>query len=171
MINKYKLHSIVANGWVYIRIRKGMYGLPQAGLLANIKLRKQLATHRHFPTVYTPDLWKHESNAIVSTLTVDDFLIKYSNKADADHLLKMLKEQYAISEDWTSHLYYGVHLDWNYQERTCILFMPNYVEKALKSYQHKATTRAQYAPHPWLIPPKILALYDPLLERSNKICQ
>jgi hypothetical protein len=32
----YSLHNLVtANGWVYIEIFKGMYGLPQAGILAN----------------------------------------------------------------------------------------------------------------------------------------
>ena len=34
----YNLKDVVANGWVYIEIRKGLYGLPQAGLLVNIKL-------------------------------------------------------------------------------------------------------------------------------------
>ena len=32
---KYNLHSITENVWVYTKIQKGMYGLPQAGLLAN----------------------------------------------------------------------------------------------------------------------------------------
>jgi hypothetical protein len=35
IIEEYKLHEIVTdNGYVYCKIRKGMYGLPQAGLIA-----------------------------------------------------------------------------------------------------------------------------------------
>jgi hypothetical protein len=31
----YQLREKVLDGYVYIEIRKGMYGLPQAGILAN----------------------------------------------------------------------------------------------------------------------------------------
>jgi hypothetical protein len=35
IIQKYNLDALAVNGWVYIEIRKGMYGLKQAVLLAN----------------------------------------------------------------------------------------------------------------------------------------
>jgi hypothetical protein len=35
IIQKYNLSALAVDGWVYIEIRKGMYGLKQAGLLAN----------------------------------------------------------------------------------------------------------------------------------------
>jgi hypothetical protein len=35
IIHKYNLNALAVVGWVYIEIRKGMYGLKQAGLLAN----------------------------------------------------------------------------------------------------------------------------------------
>jgi hypothetical protein len=35
IIQKYNLNALALTGWVYIEIRKGMYGLKQAGLLAN----------------------------------------------------------------------------------------------------------------------------------------
>jgi hypothetical protein len=34
-IQKYNLNALAVDGWVYIKIRKGMYSLKQAGLLAN----------------------------------------------------------------------------------------------------------------------------------------
>lgn len=41
IVKKFNLHQFVDfNGWVNIKIMKGMYGLPQARLLAN-KLLKQ----------------------------------------------------------------------------------------------------------------------------------
>ena len=93
IMEQYNLKGIVPGGWVYIEIRKRMYRLPQAGLLANIKLRKHLATHRYFSTIYTSGLLKHESKAIAFTLTVYAFFVKYSNKSDTEHLLNALKEQ------------------------------------------------------------------------------
>jgi hypothetical protein len=35
IVQKYNLTSLAVDGWVYVEIRKGMYGLKQAGLLAN----------------------------------------------------------------------------------------------------------------------------------------
>ncbi len=35
IIEHYKLNEKVLDGYVYMEIRKGMYGLPQAGVLAN----------------------------------------------------------------------------------------------------------------------------------------
>jgi hypothetical protein len=38
-----------------------MYGLPQAGILANKLLKKWLARHGYFEQPHTPGLWKHVS--------------------------------------------------------------------------------------------------------------
>jgi hypothetical protein len=43
IIQKYNLNDLAVNGWVYIEIRKGMYGLKQAELLANQLLQTHLA--------------------------------------------------------------------------------------------------------------------------------
>ena len=42
---EYNLQNLVVDGWIYVEIRKGMYGLPQAGILANKLLKKRLAKH------------------------------------------------------------------------------------------------------------------------------
>ena len=39
IIQEYGLLSIVSDGWVYIKIAKRIYGLPQAGKLANDLLK------------------------------------------------------------------------------------------------------------------------------------
>ena len=36
---QYNLSGLVVDRWLYIEIRKSMYGLPQVGLLANIQLK------------------------------------------------------------------------------------------------------------------------------------
>jgi hypothetical protein len=42
-IDKYDLIELSQDGKVYIEIQKGMYGLPQAGILANELLQRNLA--------------------------------------------------------------------------------------------------------------------------------
>jgi hypothetical protein len=46
----------VPNGYVYMEIRKGMYGLPQAGIVTNKLLKKPLARHGYFKQLHTPVL-------------------------------------------------------------------------------------------------------------------
>jgi hypothetical protein len=43
IVNRYNLKELAVDGWVYIEIRKGVYGLKQAGLLSNQLLQKRLA--------------------------------------------------------------------------------------------------------------------------------
>jgi hypothetical protein len=61
IIDEYNLRPLVSNGYVYIEIRKGMYGLPQAGILANKLLTKRLALHGYAPTAHTHGLWRHKT--------------------------------------------------------------------------------------------------------------
>jgi hypothetical protein len=42
IIQRYNLNALAVDGWVYIEVRKGMYGLKQAGLLANQLLQTPL---------------------------------------------------------------------------------------------------------------------------------
>ncbi len=48
IIDHYRLTEKALNGYVYMEIRKGMYGLPQAGILANKLLKERLARHGYF---------------------------------------------------------------------------------------------------------------------------
>jgi hypothetical protein len=76
IIQKYNLNALAVDGWVYIEIRKGMYGLKQAGLLANQLLQTRLAPFGYYPARHTPGLWLHKTRPISFTLVVDDFTVK-----------------------------------------------------------------------------------------------
>jgi hypothetical protein len=52
IVDQYSLLNLVHNGFVYLEIRKGMYGLPQAGILANQLLVKRLAPFGYYPVPY-----------------------------------------------------------------------------------------------------------------------
>jgi hypothetical protein len=49
IIQKNNLNALAIDGWVYIEIRKGMYGLKQEGLLANRLLQSCLAPFGYYP--------------------------------------------------------------------------------------------------------------------------
>ena len=77
-IQEYNLQQFVTpNGRVFFKIRKGEYGLPQAGVLAHAKLTFVLAPHGYAPTKHTPGLRTHLTRPIVFALVVDNFGVKY----------------------------------------------------------------------------------------------
>jgi hypothetical protein len=90
IIQRYNLNALAVNGWVYIEIRKGMYGLKQAGLLANQLLQTPLAPFGYCPARHIPGLWLHKTRPISFTLVVDDFAVRYVGKQHADHLRSSL---------------------------------------------------------------------------------
>jgi hypothetical protein len=49
-IDKYDLIKIAQDRKIYIEIQKGMYGLPQAGILTNKLLQRNLAKDGYRPT-------------------------------------------------------------------------------------------------------------------------
>ena len=91
-------------------IQKGMYGLTQAGEIANDKLKLNLAKFGYEPAPITPGLWRHQTRPLQFSLLVDDFGIKYERQEDITHLLDALKTIYKISEDWDGKLYCGLNL-------------------------------------------------------------
>ena len=111
-IDLYDLGSNVKNGYVYIEIQRGMYGLLQAGIVANKLLKERLLKNAYFEVPHTPGLFWHKSRPVWFTLPVDDFRIKYVGKDHAQHLLNVLKEFYEIEEDWAGSFYCGITLDW-----------------------------------------------------------
>jgi hypothetical protein len=152
IIEQYQLLPLVHNGYVCVEIRRGMYGLPQAGRLANDQLIKFLAPHGYHPAALTPGLWTHMSRDILFSLVVDDFGVRYTSQADADHLLATLQQHYQVSVDWAGTRYCGLTLAWDYTARTCDISMPGYIARALQRFQHVAPTKAEHAPHPWQRP-------------------
>ena len=98
-VDQYDLQPLVHNGMVLVKIRKGMYGLPQAGIIANERLQTHLATHGYHQHRHTPGLYSHETRPITFALVVDDFAIKYFDKQHANHLFHTLHAQYDITID------------------------------------------------------------------------
>jgi hypothetical protein len=73
IMQEYNLKTKIKNGAVLARIDKGMYGLPQAGILANKLLKQRLGPHGYHECTHTPGLWKHENRKLMFALVADDF--------------------------------------------------------------------------------------------------
>ncbi len=97
--------------WVYIKMRHAIWGLPQAGILANKCLRQKLAPFGYHESINTPDLWMHESRPITFTLVVDNFGVQFVNKDNVDHLISSIKKTYTLTKDWIGNLYCGIMLE------------------------------------------------------------
>jgi hypothetical protein len=148
IINEHNLlEKVDENGWVYIRVEKGMYGLPQSGLLANDLLRERLAPHGYIPCRPTPGYWRHITKPISFVLVVDDFAVHYTSKLDALDLQAVLQQHYNVKTDWNAATLCGIHVDWDYINRTATLSMPGYVQSFLDELQHPPPHRAQHSPH------------------------
>jgi hypothetical protein len=154
VIDEYELTDkhFDSHGYAYLEIRKGMYGLKEASVLAYDQLRAHLAPYGYAPVRFTPGLWKHNKLRTTFTLAVDDFGIKYFDKADLDHLFKALETKYVLTKDLTGSSYLGLTLAWNYDDGYVDISMPQYVTKALAKFRHQPPRVPQHSPHPWTAP-------------------
>jgi hypothetical protein len=77
VIIEYKLHQFATpDGWVYVKVTRAMYGLPQAGSLGQDQLEQRLNKEGYFQSQTVPGFWKHKTKSIQFVLVVDDFGIK-----------------------------------------------------------------------------------------------
>jgi hypothetical protein len=53
-----------------------MYGLSQAGIIAQELLAKRLTKHGYHLSKIIPGLWAHKKSSTTFTLVVDDYAIK-----------------------------------------------------------------------------------------------
>ena len=91
---KYNIGSLInEDGYVYCRLKKGMYGLKQAARLAHDKFVTVLAKYGYNPDRIYPNFWTHNTRRTKFCLCVDDFGIKYYSNDDADYLVNALATQ------------------------------------------------------------------------------
>jgi hypothetical protein len=129
---EYKLHEIAtSDGYVYCKIQKGMYRLPQAGIIAQELLQECLAKVGYYQSKIVPGLWTHKMRNTCFTLVVDDFAIKYTKMEITKHLIDTLQKDYTITVDWDTTKYIGLTIEWDYKNRKVYVHMPGYLSKAL----------------------------------------
>ena len=155
---KYGFDKFAKGDRALVRIDRAIYGLPQAALLAQLRLDKHLASRGFLPDAHTACLYRHETRDITFTLVVDDFGIKAkSNMVDIEYLLSCLREKYTITVDYTGTAYLGLTLLWNYSppagtRRSVTFSMPGYIAKALLRFDIATPTRRVNSPGGWVRP-------------------
>ncbi len=133
IIKHYKLLDIATpDGYVYCKIRQGMYGLPQAGIIAQELLAKRLKEHGYSQSKTTPGLWTHKWQPIMFFLVVDNFGVKYVGKEHAQHLLRRVQKYYNCLYKEDGERYCRLTIKWNYPGKKVHQLMPSYAKNALK---------------------------------------
>ena len=143
---------IATDGFIYLEILHGMYGLKDARVVAFDQLSRYFAPHAYKPAPCTPGLWRHTKRPTTFTLCVDNFGVKYFPKQDAYHLVNVLKTNYGVIIYWTGSLYCGLILGWHYAKGYVDISMPGYIIRALQKFGHPKPKRPQHAPHKWIEP-------------------
>ena len=159
IIDKFNLHEIAHNNNVMVKIVKGMYGLAQAGRLAQDRLVAHLLAHGYEQSRLVPMLFRHITRPIAFTLIVDDFGIKYTTLTDVEHLFTVLRKIFIITTDMSGEAYIGLHILHDLIKHTITISIPDYVTKAITRFApHLLTTRGSRAPmryHPVVYGPHV----------------
>ncbi len=92
-------NKATSDGYVYIKIQKGMYGLTQVAILAQELLEQRLNKRGYHQSPNTPGLWRHDYRLISFTLCVDNFGIKYVGRKHAKRLASILSKHYKCLHD------------------------------------------------------------------------
>ena len=146
IIREYDLDKMSTDGYVYFEVVKGMYGLPQAGLLAQQRLIAHLAKSEYIQSPVIPCLFRHPTNGVTFVLVVDDFGVKFQNAAGRDHFLDTLRSLYAITVDEQGSQYLGMCIEHDKKLATISISMPGYIARVLERFQDWAGTRRANTP-------------------------
>ena len=111
IVNRYNLDAKAKRGVLYLEIRKTIYGLPQAGILANKQLNEKLLPGGYNKIMHTPGLWRHIKQPIQVTLAKDNICIKYEGKNHLDHMIAAIrKAATGVKIEKMGSLYSGITL-------------------------------------------------------------
>jgi hypothetical protein len=121
IIEQYDLMALVKQDvYIYCEILRGMYGLPQAGLIAQELLEKRLAEYGYHQSKIINGFWKHKTRPVCFCLVVNDFAVKYVKQEDADHLKNAIKKYYPITVDTEATKYIGLTIVWEIEKHIFI---------------------------------------------------
>ena len=104
--------KVSQDGYIYVCIKTGMYGLKEAAILAYQQLSDFMHKYGYKYVPGTSGLWTHTTRKTAFCLCVDDIAIKYYNNDDLQHLLQSLQNHYQCHIDWKGEHYMGMTMSW-----------------------------------------------------------
>jgi hypothetical protein len=153
VIKEYNLHQYATpDGWVYIKVSRGMYGLPQARSLGHDLLEQRLNKEEYFQSQIVPALWKHESKPIQFVLVVDDFGIKIPEKGRFGSPHPNAREILRCQCRSQGERIRENPVRWDYENRKVHLSMAPYLQKALQQFDNIIPSKRQDSPYPYTEP-------------------
>ena len=86
-------------------------------------------------------------------------------------MIKALQDLSTVSTGWTSALYCGLIIHWNYLQQHVDISMPSYVAATLHKFQHATPTQPEDAScYAWNVPTKGAKIqYVAKLDASNPL--
>jgi len=138
----------MSDGWVYVKVTRAMYGIPQAGSLGQNQLEQRLNKEGYFQSQTVPGFWEHTTKSIQFVWVVDDFGIKYINKDDLDHLTRTLEKYYDVAVDLDGKEFVKIELDWDYENKSVHWSMAPYLQKALRQFDNIVPTHRHDSHYP-----------------------
>ena len=138
---------VTSDGFIFIKIQKGMPGLKQAAILAHRHLKNSLEPFGYEPIQGAVGSWHHKTRPAKFCLCVDDFGIKFWSKEDADHLCNSIGANFRYTVDKEGKNCCGLQLDWNYKLGYADASMPKAIPAALKKLNYQQKVFPQHSPH------------------------
>ena len=153
IIDEFELEDIFENDVVMMELHKGIYGLKQAGILAQKQLFKHLEEHGYTQCPNTPAVFCHKDRPTKFAVVVDDFGIKVGGAQkdraeNTQHLLDTLRKKYIITVDTYGKQYLGININVNHKAHTVTMDMRGYMPKILRregiAHEREIHTPANY---------------------------
>ena len=146
------LERLWHKGYIYFQITGGMYGLPQAGRIAQQNLFPRLRAAGFSHSTDSPCVFKHSHLPIAFSLTVDDFGCSHVGDAPFQHLIDALSPHYQCKVDRQATKFLGMHLAFDYQARTCQLSLPGYIDRGMSRFDLQPPERPTFSPAAYATP-------------------
>ena len=148
----YSIDSLIdENGYLYIKIVGGMYGIKQTDVISYNQLFKYMYKHGYYPIPFTTGLWAHYTRRTKCCLHVDDFSVKYIFTSMMQLISSSILRKYLVSADLGGNNYLGPSMNWNDEKRYFDISMPDYLPKDLACFQHPKPKCPKYVPHHWTL--------------------
>ena len=130
------------------KIVKALYGMPEAGLLAQRDLIALLKPHGYIMSPTTPCLFTNPHTHVSFVLWVDDFLIKYKTafKHEMEAFFDILRSKYQVKVDWTGRRYLGLTIHRNRPRSSITVQMPGYIMRLFRKLCIPIPTTPAHSP-------------------------
>lgn len=124
----------IRGGKMLFEVNKGLYGMRQAGYIAQRNLI-QILKENGYQEEGKHSIFRDDEKKIVFIVHVDDVAVAYKDKQDVDKLVEVLeKAGYTIKANWEGDAFCGFTIKYNKEEEWIEIGAESVVNKALERF-------------------------------------